>query len=274
MQNVNNTFLCRAERKIFIKPPQEDAPDTEEDAPDTDMTQIHSKSQGVGVTGGSADDFESQVPRSKGRTSSSYYDFDVKDEDLESRRIDESIMTSDDDSDVDDSKADNISREGSKTVLTGHRRRVLIAVLVLLMACVALAVGLGLGLNVNDEDEATTNDEIVGKNESSVSPNNFFDNSANISTLNDTDFATHNGTNTTSTSPPSISFPPNATEWPHLMGWTGPEAQTALHLAYGPDTYQIFLLHENDPATRDYRYDRIRLFVDDENIVSRIPRIG
>lgn len=65
------------------------------------------------------------------------------------------------------------------------------------------------------------------------------------------------------------------TEWPELVGLTGEEAKTKLESMYGVGTYNIHILNENDPTSRDYRYDRIRIFVNEEtNLVTIIPRIG
>jgi hypothetical protein len=86
----------------------------------------------------------------------------------------------------------------------------------------------------------------------------------------------NNQTNNTSvvtgkTSPPSV---PTNMEWPQLVGETGEEAKQVLETMYGVDAFDIYILHENDPVTKDYRFDRIRLFTDDDGIVVQSPRIG
>ena len=64
------------------------------------------------------------------------------------------------------------------------------------------------------------------------------------------------------------------TQWPELVGMTGDEAKDQLELLCGEETYVIYILHENSPTTRDYRFDRIRIFTNDEGIVTTVPHIG
>jgi len=64
------------------------------------------------------------------------------------------------------------------------------------------------------------------------------------------------------------------TEWPHLVGLTGIEAKKQLELLCGEETYDIYILLETDPTTRDYRFDRIRIVTNDEGIVTQVPHIG
>lgn len=64
------------------------------------------------------------------------------------------------------------------------------------------------------------------------------------------------------------------TKWPELVGLSGSEAKEQLELIYGEETYDIYVLHEHDPTTRDYRFNRIRIFTNDEGIVTSVPHIG
>lgn len=64
------------------------------------------------------------------------------------------------------------------------------------------------------------------------------------------------------------------TTWPGLVGMTGEEAKAQLVLLYGEGTYNIVVMNYNSPTTKDYRHDRIRIFTDDEGVVSHVPRIG
>lgn len=66
----------------------------------------------------------------------------------------------------------------------------------------------------------------------------------------------------------------NVTEWPALVGMTGEEAKTELELLYGEDAYDIHILLEGSPVTRDYRFNRIRIFTNEEGVVTTVPRIG
>jgi hypothetical protein len=65
-----------------------------------------------------------------------------------------------------------------------------------------------------------------------------------------------------------------STNWPDLVGMTGEEAKSELELLCGEETYNIIVLHVNSPTTRDYRSSRIRIFTDDEGIVTKVPRTG
>jgi len=67
---------------------------------------------------------------------------------------------------------------------------------------------------------------------------------------------------------------PQPTQWPSLVGISGEDAKAQLELLYGEETYEIYILHEHSPVTRDYRFNRIRIFTNDEGIVTSVPRIG
>lgn len=64
------------------------------------------------------------------------------------------------------------------------------------------------------------------------------------------------------------------TEWPALLGMTGEEAKMELEILYGEDAYDIHVLLEGSPVTRDYRFNRIRIFTNEEGVVTAVPRIG
>lgn len=64
------------------------------------------------------------------------------------------------------------------------------------------------------------------------------------------------------------------TKWPELVGMSGSEAKEKLEFLCGEETYDIYILHEHDPTTRDYRFNRIRIFTNDEGIVTTVPHIG
>ena len=55
---------------------------------------------------------------------------------------------------------------------------------------------------------------------------------------------------------------------------TGEDAKSVLQLMYGVGTYNIVILHEHSPTTRDYRFNRIRIFTNDEGVVTQVPHIG
>jgi hypothetical protein len=67
---------------------------------------------------------------------------------------------------------------------------------------------------------------------------------------------------------------PPPTKWPSLLGLTGEEAKAQLESMYGEGAYDIVIHNENSLTTRDYRFNRIRIFTNDEGVVTQIPRIG
>merc|ERR1712194_274291 len=66
-----------------------------------------------------------------------------------------------------------------------------------------------------------------------------------------------------------------ANKWPQFVGWKGERAKLQLETLYGVGTYTILILNDKDPTTKDYRFNRIRIFVNAETQrVTEIPRIG
>jgi len=61
--------------------------------------------------------------------------------------------------------------------------------------------------------------------------------------------------------------------WPDLVGKIGREAEASLKKVYG-DRYEIQLIDKGSFFTEDYRIDRIRLFLDEDEKVERTPEIG
>ncbi|GMI24133.1 hypothetical protein TeGR_g5455 [Tetraparma gracilis] len=62
-------------------------------------------------------------------------------------------------------------------------------------------------------------------------------------------------------------------KWPEVVGMGGIEAAEAIQKSR-PDLKIVTVLPEGSPVTRDMRFDRVRVFVDDMDRVSRPPRIG
>lgn len=60
--------------------------------------------------------------------------------------------------------------------------------------------------------------------------------------------------------------------WPELVGLSGEEAKAKI-LSENP-SYEVFLLPENSFVTMDYRPKRVRLFLDHDGNVSKVPRVG
>jgi hypothetical protein len=63
------------------------------------------------------------------------------------------------------------------------------------------------------------------------------------------------------------------TEWPELVGNTGDEAKKKIERS-NPTIKLIQILPENSMMTMDYSTERVRILVNDDNIVTSTPRIG
>mmetsp|Transcript_14416 Transcript_14416/g.36217 ORF Transcript_14416/g.36217 Transcript_14416/m.36217 type:complete len:281 (-) Transcript_14416:310-1152(-) len=64
------------------------------------------------------------------------------------------------------------------------------------------------------------------------------------------------------------------THFPALVGMTGEEAKSELEFLYGEEAFDIHILLEGTPVTRDYRFNRIRIFTDSEGVVTKAPHVG
>lgn len=85
----------------------------------------------------------------------------------------------------------------------------------------------------------------------------------------ESDSATHN----TDINSAAATDPDDHNWWPDLVGKTGPEAEASLKKVYG-DRYEIQLIEKDSFFTEDYRINRIRLFLDENEKVERTPEIG
>jgi len=61
--------------------------------------------------------------------------------------------------------------------------------------------------------------------------------------------------------------------WPDVVGEDG-EAACAEIRSQRPDLKIVAAIPENAPVTRDMRFDRVRVFVDEEGKVVKPPRVG
>ena len=61
-------------------------------------------------------------------------------------------------------------------------------------------------------------------------------------------------------------------EFPQVVGKTGEEAKQIILHDHADFDVQILL--EGSPCTRDFRPNRVRVFVDNHNIVTSVPRTG
>ena len=60
--------------------------------------------------------------------------------------------------------------------------------------------------------------------------------------------------------------------WLNLEGVSGEEAKQKI-LDQRPDL-SVEIVHLDDPVTMDLRFDRVRIFVDENQKVARAPQIG
>ena len=59
-------------------------------------------------------------------------------------------------------------------------------------------------------------------------------------------------------------------EWPELLGRSGEEAKTII-LGEKPHL-NVEIIPQNEPVTKDLRFDRVRIFVDENGNVVAVPR--
>jgi hypothetical protein len=57
--------------------------------------------------------------------------------------------------------------------------------------------------------------------------------------------------------------------WPQCVGMDGP---ACCNLIAGD--YDCIVVPENSPVTMDYQLTRVRVFVDEQNVVTKIPHLG
>jgi len=75
--------------------------------------------------------------------------------------------------------------------------------------------------------------------------------------------------------PPPPVVKPNIS-WPEMLGKTVPEGKAYIQNDYGTEPLNFVVLPEGSATTKDFRKDRVRLFVDKETetIIVSTPRIG
>ena len=64
------------------------------------------------------------------------------------------------------------------------------------------------------------------------------------------------------------------TYFPALVGMTGEEAKSELEILYGEEAFDVHILLEGTPVTRDYRFNRIRIYTNSEGVVTKVPHVG
>jgi hypothetical protein len=61
-------------------------------------------------------------------------------------------------------------------------------------------------------------------------------------------------------------------EWPEVVGLSGQEAEE--RVKNDDPTVQTQVLDQNAPCTRDFRMNRVRIFINGEGVVVKAPRRG
>ncbi len=64
----------------------------------------------------------------------------------------------------------------------------------------------------------------------------------------------------------------NFYDWSGVVGLSGEEAKAAI--LKDNSNLNVIILPEGTPVTRDYRWNRVRIFVDDNGKVVSAPRIA
>jgi hypothetical protein len=168
---------------------------------------------------------------------------------------------------------------------------VLVLLLLLLLAAVVVSTALGLTLgreqavkqqpDVEDTDKEegeTLHDDNQDMGSEGTLPTTTTTTSTTFAPTTELEGATTTTTGGTTTKAPIVEvgtmFPPDAVEWPMLVGMDGLVAAELLEEAY-PNTYDIYVLSENSLVTMDYDVYRIRIFVSDAtNRVVTTPMVG
>ncbi|CAI5528801.1 unnamed protein product [Closterium sp. Naga37s-1] len=64
------------------------------------------------------------------------------------------------------------------------------------------------------------------------------------------------------------------TSWPEVVGMTGEKARNYILTSMPECNWDVKIIPYGRPVTKDYRTNRVRIFVDTENIVRVLPNIG
>ena len=59
--------------------------------------------------------------------------------------------------------------------------------------------------------------------------------------------------------------------WPECLGISGEQCKELIASAADDVIGNIYIMNENSMMTMDYRTNRVRIFVNDNNIVTKIP---
>jgi hypothetical protein len=196
----------------------------------------------------------------------------------------------------DSGSVENNTDEETLSSSGGFRKSLLLAFLI---ATIGLAIGLGVGLSMKssektsslrtqeienvptayDSSTSSSSDEAPQENgsltEDSLPQEDPLDDSLPQEDPLDEDLESDAPVETKkpvfTVSPPIVGG--GQQSWPELIGSLGVDAKAYLEVEYG-DQYDIQLVAYGDGVTKDLRYDRIFLFLDQESYVMREPRVG
>lgn len=74
--------------------------------------------------------------------------------------------------------------------------------------------------------------------------------------------------------PPPIHRTGNRGPWPECLGIDGEKCAGIIEASAYDMQNNVFLLHPGEMYTEDFRTDRVRVFVDEYDIVFKVPKLG
>lgn len=189
----------------------------------------------------------------------------------------------DDDTSVESASDDghhHIEAHSNDRKSSGSRRFGTIILLAWLAAVTGLALGLGLGLTIDKTKKSSylrpTNNHQVEQNEESQTETNIAP--TNVLVENENPPEPEGGRpyqQQPQHLPPSFTgvATEERTQWPELVGMPCDVAKESLDDLYDR-YYEIQVVFPDDQVTKDFQFNRIRLFVDENCEVITIPSIG
>lgn len=175
----------------------------------------------------------------------------------------------------DDTSVESASDDGHVVVAhsveetSGGKRFSRIFLLVLVAIAVGLAVGLGLGLTIDETKKShlrtPAKSEVEGNDQETVPTV-----PVPVLPVEEGEDSQDPPSATKPAVDVSIVRPDYGTQWPELMGQPCDQAKATLEAL----DYEVQVIYPGEQETKDYRFNRIRLHVDESCIVKRIPTIG
>mmetsp|Transcript_19124 Transcript_19124/g.35689 ORF Transcript_19124/g.35689 Transcript_19124/m.35689 type:complete len:101 (+) Transcript_19124:27-329(+) len=75
-------------------------------------------------------------------------------------------------------------------------------------------------------------------------------------------------------SPPMITMAQRQGPWPECLGLTGEACFDLIESSVSDDTLDLVIVPEGSILTKDFRKDRVRIFVNGNNVVYAVPGRG